>query len=154
VLNRWREQGCFDEVDRRLGYRLGLQSGAVTSQVAPGGTLTVDLRMRNDGFGKVYNPRPIDVVLRNTATGETRTMRAVADARTILPLAGETRDLELSVTVPSNLPAGSYDVLLALPDAAPTLENDVRYNIRFANVGTWQESTGLNDLGLTTQVGN
>lgn len=154
VLNRWRDQGCFDEITRRLGYRLGLESGAVSADVAPGGTLTVDLSMRNDGFGKVYNPRPIDIVLRNTSTGETRTVRAVSDARTILPLAGESRDLQLSVTVPNNLPAGSYDVLLSLPDAASNLANDVRYNIRFANVGMWQESTGLNDLGLTTRVGN
>ena len=154
VLNRWRDQGCFEEVTLRLGYRLGLQTGAVSAEVTPGGTLTVDLRMRNDGFGQVYNPRPIDVVLRNAATGETRSVRAVNDARTILPLAGETEDLQLSITVPSNLPAGDYDVLLALPDASSTIANDTRYNIRFANVGTWQDSTGLNDLGLTTSVRN
>lgn len=152
VLNRWRDQGCYDEIARRLGYRLGLQTAAVTAEVNAGGTLTLDLRMRNDGFGKVYNPRPIDIVLRNTATGQTHTVRAVADARTILPLAGEIRDIQLSVTLPGDLAAGAYEVLLGMPDADATLAGDARYNIRLANVGTWQESTGLNALGLTTQV--
>lgn len=154
VLNRWRDQGCYDEISRRLGYRLGLVSGAVTESASPGDSITVDLRMRNDGFGKVYNPRPIDIVLRNTSTGATRALRAVADARRILPLAGETRDLQLSVRLPSDLPTGDYEVLLALPDFDSSLAGDVRYNIRLANVGTWESSTGLNALGLTTRVGN
>lgn len=154
VMNRWRDQGCYDEIDRRLGYRLSLENGAVTAGVSPGGTLTLDLSMRNDGFGKVYNPRPIDIVLRSVNTGEMRTVRATSDARTILPLAGETRNLQLSVPVPTNLLHGAYEVLLKLPDADTSLANDVRYNIRLANVGTWQESTGLNNLGLTTQIGN
>lgn len=152
ILNGWRNQGCYDEVSRRLGYRLALQSGAVTANVAPGDTLTLDLTMVNNGFGKVYNPRPIDVVLRNAATGETRTVRAVADARRSLPLAGESRELRLSVVLPSDLGAGSYSVLLGMPDAAPTLAGDARYALRLANVGTWEAATGLNDLGLTTQV--
>lgn len=154
VLNRWRDQGCFGEIERRLGYRLALQTGAATSSVDAGGVLTVDLAMRNDGFGKVYNPRPIDIVLRNNATGEMRTVRAVSDARKMLPLAGEARSLQLSVIVPSDLPTGGYSILLALPDAASTLSTDVRYNIRLANVGTWEVGPGLNNLGLTTQVRN
>lgn len=154
VLNRWRDQGCYNEISRRLGYRLALESGSVTDQVKPGGTLTLDLRMRNDGFGKVYNPRPIDIVLRSVDTGETRTLRAVGDARELLPLAGQVRDLRLSVVLPTNLLTGAYEALLSLPDPAPTLQGDSRYNIRLANVGMWQATTGANELGLTTNLVN
>lgn len=152
ILNDWRTEGCFDEIERRLGYRIALQSGAATSRVAPGGVLSVDLRARNDGFGKVYNPRPIDLVLRNTASGEVTIMRAAADARPLLPLAGEARTIELSVSLPNDLAPGAYALLLSLPDAASTLAKDVRYSVRLANVGLWDDETGFHDLGLTVQV--
>lgn len=152
VLNRWRSEGVIDEMSRRLGYRLQLRSGAVTEQVALGDTVTVQLDMDNVGFGKVYNPRPIEIVLRNTATGVEHRLRVTADARGQLPLAGESRTLQLSARVPADLEAGSYRVLLNLPDAAPNLADDARYSIRLANVGTWEASTGFNDLLLTTNV--
>lgn len=152
ILNGWRNQGCFDEISRRLGYRLALERSAVTTSVARGGSLTLDLTMRNDGFGKVYNPRPVDVVLRSTVTGETRSVRAVADVRKSLPLAGETRELQLSISIPTDMAAGSYAVLLGMPDSAQTLARDTRYNIRLANVGVWESDTGLNSLGLTVGI--
>lgn len=154
VLNRWRSEGCYDEVSRRLGYRLALESSAVTGSAMPGGSLTLDLRMRNDGFGKVYNPRPLDIVFTNANTGATQTVRAVNDARTILPLAGEVKNLQLTVTLPANMPSGSYNLALALPDADPALAQDSRYSIRLANVGTWQADSGMNDLQLATRIGN
>ncbi len=79
-------------------------------------------------------------------------MRAVADSRTMLPLAGQSREITLSVTVPSGLASGKYRLLLSLPDASTQLENDVRYSIRLANVDMWEEATGFNDLGLTVEM--
>jgi regulation of enolase protein 1 (concanavalin A-like superfamily) len=152
VYDRWRSEGCYDEITRRMGYRLSLTEGAVTEQVAVGDTITLELDMTNSGFGKVYNPRPIEIVLRNVDSGAERRLRVTGDARSMLPLAGETRTLQLSANVPADMPAGSYRVLLNLPDAAPNLANDVRYSIRLANVGTWEAPTGYNDLLLTTTV--
>lgn len=154
VLNNWRSEGCYDEISRGLGYRLALLSGSVTTQVQPGGVLTVSTVMRNDGFGKVYNPRPIDIVLRNVTTGESRTIRAVSDARAMLPLGGEVRTIQLSVNLPSELAQGDYEVSLRLPDSAASLSNDPRYSVRFANSGLWDSITGLNRLNLTTSVRN
>jgi len=153
ILDTWRNEGCFDEVSLRLGYRLGLTKGSVTKTVAAGETLTVNLTMENSGFGKVYNPRPADLVLRNTETGQEYTLRASDDIRTLLPVAGETKGVQLNVTVPGTVANGTYRVYLRLPDAASNLANDVRYDIRLANVSTWDASTGLNDLKLTTTVG-
>lgn len=152
VLNRWRDEGCYDQISRDLGYRLTLREAAATAWVTPGGVLSARLRMANTGFGKVYNPRPIDLVLRDTATGRSWTVRATADARQLLPLAGQTRDIALDAALPADLPAGRYELLLALPDPAATLADDPRYNIRLANRGVWEERTGLNALGLTISV--
>lgn len=152
VTNRWRSEGCYDEITRRLGYRLSLTEGSVSSTIGPGGTISVQLTMLNTGFGKVFNPRPIEIVLRNVATGLERTLRVTADGRAALPLGGETRVLLLDAAVPADLPAGEYRVLLNLPDPAPTLWNDPRHSIRLANIGTWEEATGYNDLLLTTSL--
>ncbi|HNS97521.1 MAG TPA: DUF4832 domain-containing protein [Polyangiaceae bacterium] len=151
VLNGWKSEGCYEEVARRLGYRIALESASVSSKAKLGSVLTIALKTRNDGFGKVYNPRPIDVVLRDSA-GEAAIVRAVADSRTMLPLAGQSREITLSVTVPSGLASGKYRLLLSLPDASTQLENDVRYSIRLANVDMWEEATGFNDLGLTVEM--
>ena len=152
VLDRWRAEGCYDEIVLRLGYRLSLLDAAVTAEIVPGETISVDLTMANTGFGKVYNPRPIEIVLRNVATGLERKLRVTADARTELPLAGEMRALQMNATVPADLPNGEYRVYLNLPDAAPGLASDARYSIRLANLGTWEDSTGYNDLQLTTTL--
>jgi len=153
ILDTWRNEGCFDEISRRLGYRLGLIKGSVTKTVTAGETLTVTLSMENSGFGKVYNPRPAELVLRNTETGQAYTLRASDDIRRLLPVAGETKSVQLNVAVPGTIAKGSYRVYLRLPDAASNLADDTRYDIRLANVGTWDASTGLNDLKLTTTVG-
>jgi hypothetical protein len=79
-------------------------------------------------------------------------VRATSDARSILPLGGETRDLNLTIAVPSGLAPGMYDLSLALPDAAGTLAGDPRYAIRFANTGVWDASNGLNALNLRVEV--
>jgi hypothetical protein len=56
------------------------------------------------------------------------------------------------VTLPAEVTPGEYDLLLNLPDAAPALRTDPRYSIRFANTGTWEESTGFNKLRLRVKV--
>ena len=152
VLDRWKSEGCYDEISRRLGYRLALERVSFPARVGAGEEFTVAIKLRNVGFGKVYNPRPVDLVLRSEGGGTTHTLRALGDARQSLPLAGETREFDLSVDLPADLPAGSYEVLLRLPDAASTLENDPRYHIRLANPDVWEDETGLNDLGLLTTV--
>lgn len=154
VLDRWRNEGCFNEVARRLGYRFAMTNGAVTSSVTPGEAITVALTIRNNGFGKLYNPRPAEILLRNRATGRVVELRAQDDVRSLMPLAGETRNVELTAQVPGGLAQGTYDVLIRLPDASDRLADDHRYSVRFANNGTWQQDLGANDLQLTTNVSN
>ena len=152
VIDKWQSQGYFDEIDRRLGYRFVMLEATSPVSIRAGDAWAVNLRLRNEGFGKVYNPRPFDLVLRPVSGGSDVRLRAYADARRVLPLGGETRDIPLTVQVPSSLAAGTYDVLVGLPDAAPTLAADSRYAIRFANVDVWEGGSGLNALGLQVEV--
>jgi hypothetical protein len=152
ILDRWKAEGCYDEISRRLGYRFVLISGAVDERVSPGDALTVSLSVANEGFGKLYNARPVDVVLLPRTGGAPLVLRALHDARAVMPLSGQTRDVHLSVTVPAGAPTGAYDVALRLPDPSPHLESDPRYSLRFANEGVWQASSGYNRLLIAVSV--
>jgi hypothetical protein len=50
------------------------------------------------------------------------------------------------VQVPRDLPAGAYEVLLAMPDPYPSLMGRPAYSIRLANEDAWEAATGYNDL--------
>jgi len=152
LIDQLRAQGCYQEIRQRLGYRLRLIEAAISRQTSQGGSLSLELRMTNDGFGKVYNPRPMEVVLRHTGTRSEHVIRLTDDARTLLPLSGETRHLAFNVALPNSVAVGSYEVFLRLPDPAPLLNPRAQYSIRLANAGTWEASSGYNALRLTVAV--
>lgn len=51
------------------------------------------------------------------------------------------------------LAAGTYDVLLSMPDSATSIRARADYAIRTANNDTWETVTGYNDLGHQIEVG-
>lgn len=154
IYSDWIATGHYNEISRRLGYRLVLESAEVPESVTPGASMQVKLTIRNRGFGKVYNPRPIDLVM--VGASNTRTVRLTADARRDLPLAGEVTTTTYTVTAPVDLSVGQlYSLFLRLPDPDPLgngLAADNRYAIRLANLGVWSGATGRNDLGAFVTV--
>jgi len=149
VLASWRSGGCLPEIERRLGYRFTLTEGSFGTDVAPGGGLAVRVGVRNDGFAAPYNARLVQLVLRDSA-GATRRLPLAADPRRWLP--GATTTVEQTVTVPADLPPGTYRLGLALPDATPALADRPEYAVRTANTGLWIADGGYNDLAATVTV--
>lgn len=150
VINGWRNSGHYNEISRRLGYRLALLSATLPTHITPNQPFQVQLSMRNDGFGKVYNPRPIDLYL-VPSSGAAIRIRLTSDARRDLPLGGQTRTLTYTATAPS-LAIGTYAMHLALPDPTTALANDARYSIRLATNGIWLSSSGRNNLNAAVSV--
>ena len=153
-VERWITQGCYDNITNRLGYRYYLTRIDYTGDVSRGSDLYVSLSFVNDGFGSLYNPRPVELVLRSTG-GYERRFTLAQDARTALPLSGDDRTLTRNVRIPNDMPAGDYRLYLALPDDAPSIRDDHRYSIRLANPDMWTAGTswnGLNDLGATVRI--
>ncbi|GAA4445509.1 DUF4832 domain-containing protein [Phytohabitans houttuyneae] len=66
--------------------------------------------------------------------------------------AGTTTTVSQSVSL-SGVPAGSYRLLLNLPDPRAGLATRPEYAIRLANTGVWEPATGFNDLLRTVTVG-
>ena len=138
VLDSWVKGGCMPEIRRRLGYRFRLLN--YSAQVE-GRDVRVSVTIRNDGFANLYNPRPVLLVLRDHATGRMQRVAIAADPRRWM--ASESATASVTVTP---LP-GEYDILLHLPDAAPSLLGRPEYAVRFANRGVWEPATGMNRLG-------
>lgn len=145
VLNSWGEAG-LTETAQRLGYRFVLTSSTVTPQAD--GTATVSVDVRNDGWAAPYTPRNAVLAL-TAADGSTIDVpfESNADARFWLP--GTTTTL--SVTL-DEVPEGSYDLALALPSVDAQTADDSRFAVQTANVGTWNEAAGINELGQAVVV--
>ena len=149
VLRVWTEGGCMPEIQRRLGYRFRLLESRIPPRVKPGAALAVSFRVTNEGWANLYNPRPVELVLRNQSTGKTYTLPVPEDPRRWMP--GEVLQVVVEGGVPAQAAPGAYDVLLRLPDAAPGLRDHPEYAVRLANTAVWEPATGMNRLqGILT----
>lgn len=149
VYGIWKEQGCFDEIDRRLGYRLTLIQATLPRRAAPGRPLTVRIELRNDGFAPLYNARPVYLTLINEQSRRDLLLTNVDPRRWE---AGQTTVIEASVVVPPDLPAGRYRLALWLPDADERLRDRPAYAVRLANQNVWDAETGLNILSESLKI--
>lgn len=140
VVQGWKDNGCFEDIDRHLGYRLVAQDIEWREQVLPGDRIPVSLTLTNTGWAPPINPRPVQLVLASETTWAVHELDV--DLRLWLP--GETQTLVADVPVPADAAAGTYELGLVLPDADPTLATDARFSIRLANVDTWRD--GWNGL--------
>lgn len=147
VLDSWVAGGCMPEVRRKLGHRFVLTQG--TYPASASGTLGVRISVRNDGWGAPFNPRALELVLRNTSTGTVYRRALTGEPRDWQ--AGTTAIIDQSVSL-SGIPAGSYALLLNLPDPQPALRNRPEYAIQLANTSVWEASTGFNNLLHTVTV--
>ena len=152
VLSKWREQGCYDEIARRLGARLQLVRTELPRTATPGGPWQPTIELKNVGFASLYNPRPVEIVLTPTDGAAAVRLPVAVDPRTWK--AGETCRLRPPLKLPANLPPGEYAVALALPDPNARLRDDPRYAYRCANTGVWDDALGGNRLTGIVTVGD
>lgn len=155
--DNWTKEGCMAEVRRSMGYRFGLVSLSHPASASRGSDVSVQVVVRNSGWARLYNPRPVQIVLRDPVSGTLRRIDARGgDARRWLPGA-ETAET-LTITLPADLPAGTKDVWLALPDGDNRLGSDGRYAIRLANADDtaagqrWDASFGAFALGTKIDI--
>jgi uncharacterized protein DUF4832/uncharacterized protein DUF4874 len=163
VNDGWAAQGCIENIKRQLGYRLQLVSGRFRTEAQPGQAIPLSLVFQNLGFAAPFNPRGLELVLRHTVTGQKffAALSRDTDARRWLP--GTNQVLAAQLSLPVDLPLGGYELLLNLPDPAPTLYGMIPYSVRLANsnalssIGTvlgdvWEPATGYHRLRHTLTV--
>ena len=149
TTNYWRNNGTFDELNRKMGYRYQLVKGTYSDQVAAGAKLSINLQLKNVGYAPLYNERHAYIVLKNG--NKTYPIQLASDPRTWLPN-GVVTTINEQLTVPTNVPDGTYQLYLYLPDAYASIAADPRYAVRFANTNVWEAATGMNKLNASVTV--
>ena len=144
VLQRFIAEGCMGEIKRRLGYRFRLLDATLPDSLLPGSEFRLNFSLVNDGWASPFNPRLVEVMLRNVQDSTTYFLETGEDPR--FWLGGDTVATEIIGGIPANLPAGRYEIMLNLPDPMPQLKRRNVFAIRLANLNTWDEATGYNSL--------
>jgi len=111
--------------------------------------MNLSVRLVNDGYARPYNPRTVYLVLTGS---ERRVFPLAVDPRRWGP--GETVDLCLGATVPADLPAGTYQVGLWMPDPATALKDNASYAVRLSSGATWDAVTATNLLDARITIGD
>ncbi|WP_207534509.1 DUF4832 domain-containing protein [Desertivirga arenae] len=149
VNNDWEGQGCMIEIKKRLGYRIVLKQAKLPTAVKAGKKVKIDVQLKNTGFASPYNPRPVQLVLRDSKDGSIYRIELQTRIQKWYP--GEVF-LRESVRLPKEIKNGDYDLFLGMPDGYTSLQNRPEYSVRLANEGLWEESSGLNRLNHAMKV--
>jgi len=87
--------------------------------------------------------------LRNKATNIVTAINFSADIRKWYTGVYNVRE---SLSLPAGMEAGSYDVLLNMPDNYASLSTRPEYSVQLANNNLWEATTGYNKLNATIQL--
>ena len=150
IIDQWVTDGYYDEIARRLGYRLELVSGSYQTEAAAGSNFSFSLTVRNTGFASPFNPRLVELVLVHAKKGTSYKVILPPDPR--FWFAGETHDFSYAPGLPADMEPGEYKVYLNLPDPMERLYDRPEYSIRLANANVAFTKEGYNDLGWTLKV--
>lgn len=149
VNNDWQTGGCMANIKINLGYRFVLKNASFPKKVKTGTAVKVSININNVGYASPFNPRPVQLLLRNSSTGTVKTFVFNTDVRKWF---SGSIVLEQEFTLPADVTAGEYDLLLNLPDKYASISNRPEYAIRFANADVWEETTGYNKLNYKLVV--
>lgn len=151
VNNDWQSGGCMEEIKRSLGYRFELSSGSYPSAAQTNAPIDVNISLENVGYAAPFNERLVELILRETTSGEVWIAAMTDDPRNWQPENGNI-NFASSPCLPAAMPAGTYELLLNLPDPMPALHDRADYSIRLGsllpgNMDGWEAATGYNKLG-------
>jgi hypothetical protein len=145
VIGNWRSEGCYDEINLRLGYRLSLTETYFTEKPSIDKPLEIVMYINSNGFASPMNPRDVEIVfVEKGNTGNAVRIKTDVDPR--YWFAGETHKVSLSLDISKLAGGKTYNVYLNLPDPKPALNTRPEYSIRLANTDVWDATTGYNKL--------
>ncbi|MGV9776221.1 carbohydrate-binding protein [Streptosporangium sp. NPDC003464] len=143
----------FETLARYTGYRFLMPTATYDTEVKPGGEFRISHTWTNNAVG--FSPRryPVEVRFTDRSTGDVvwRDTDATLDQTKLFK--GDVRQINSAFTLPADLPAGSYDVAVAMlgEDGKPRIElampggKDKVYPI-----GTVQVAAGAAQAGRPT----
>jgi hypothetical protein len=151
VISGFQSDGCFTEIENRLGYRFQFTTGTFPNAATIGGTMPITIKIQNIGFASPYSQRTPYLVLKNVSTNAEYAVAINSDPR--FWSANTLTTINENITLPTTMTAGSYKLYLKLPDTDAALSVRPEYAIRMANTDTWNATLGYNDLKHTIAIG-
>ena len=149
VNNDWQSGGCMANVRTKLGYRFILSSADFSKKASQAKPFDVTINIQNIGYASPYNARPVQLLLRNKNTGAIKKFDFNTEIRKWFT--GYIK-LEQSFTLTPDVVAGTYDVLLNMPDKYASINTRSDFSIRLANFNLWEDTTGYNKLNFVLTV--
>ncbi len=144
VIGDWIEEGCFDDIQIKLGYRYRLVSMHVQNETKPGGKFNFEIKLFNDGWANPAIKYNVNIILVDETSGNEWVYKTDFAPR-YWPL-HDTISLNLNTGVSSNMPLGSYSLQLSFTEENEDFKNRPEYMIRLANPDCWENETGQNKL--------
>jgi hypothetical protein len=149
VLQVWRNNNCFDNFQRELGYRLALKTATLKKEVTTNGSFELNAVIDNLGFAPVYNTKNTFLILKSLSDGATFKKLLNFDVRKVIPAV----DYELKESVSlSGVPAGQYELFLKIEDSHSSISDRPEYAIQLANTNSWDSTDGTNKLSHTLTI--
>jgi hypothetical protein len=139
ILNKWKEQGCYQEIKENLGYRL-VATHLDTIKSVDNTTLAVSLSLENKGFSAPYIKSTVNLILKNADNSYTFN-QADIDMRKFY--ASETSDISDNLSL-EDVESGEYCLYLQMGEnfSAIRLSNSRNSD----GVDIWNESLKINTL--------
>ncbi len=150
-LDRWTATGDLGVINRKLGYRFELTQAEFDNAVVIGGQMNVRVNFKNDGWSRLNNERPVFVTL-NDGTFRADMLLTAIDSRDWGP--GDSIVIDENVILPGDIPAGTYDISIWMPDKFVSLREPnvsasaaASFSVRFAGTpDPWDVTRGYNIL--------
>lgn len=150
VYARWRRSPHWDEITRRMGYRIVLQKVAFDPVAENPTQVRITAHLVNRGFASLMNPRSSVLVLRNRSTGGMTRILLQLDLRRVAPNSESVLRFSENVQLPQAYAA--YDVGLDFPDSSPIIAHRVEYALRLATEDIWEPRSGIHWLGIQMEL--
>lgn len=155
VYTKWKNDGCYNEISLSLGYRFVLREAFHSPEVPPGGLFKLRIDLDNKGYGELFNPRDVFLVIED-AKGKKETAQIAIDPR--FWQGGKSQTFEVQMEIPYQMSEGTYKLSLWMPDKSEKLKNIPAYAVRFASKekksqkDIWDPKTGYNLLASDIRV--
>ena len=149
VLTVWRNNGCFESFQKKLGYRLLLKSASLKKETVGSNNFELNATLDNVGYAPVYNKKNSFLVFKSERDGTLFKKPLKLDIRKVIP--NVIYKLNESVNL-SGIPEGQYKLYLKIEDSNNSIANRTEFSIQLANRNTWDAENGLNDLLHTLTI--
>ncbi|MEN8124974.1 MAG: DUF4832 domain-containing protein [Bacteroidota bacterium] len=149
VLQEWRNNNCFVDFQKKIGYRFSLESSSLPKEVNANGTFKLNAIINNSGYAPIYRVKNTFLVFRSIENNSEYNKKLNFDIRHIIPKVSF--QLTESVNI-SGIPSGKYELLLKIEDTSEKISDRPEYCIRLANSTLWEEAKGINKLLHTVTI--